>query len=41
LFSGGLKLGFEENEEKRIAGDGVGKGDEEGGEEFFKRGFHC
>jgi hypothetical protein len=34
-------LGFEENEEKGVTGDGVGKGDEEEGREFFKRWFHC
>jgi hypothetical protein len=27
-------LGFEENQEESIAGNGVGKGDEEEGEEF-------
>jgi len=37
----GLELRFEENEEESIAGDGVGRGHEEEGEEFFKRGFHC
>ena len=44
-FIGFLELGFEENEEKRIACDSVGKGEEEEGSEFafhvFKGlGFH-
>jgi hypothetical protein len=38
---GDLELGFKENQEESIAGDGVGKGEEEEGSEFFKRGFHC
>ena len=31
---GDLELGFEENQEESVAGDGVGNGDEEGGQEF-------
>ena len=35
----GLELGFEENQEESVAGDGVGKGDEEGGQEFAAHGI--
>jgi len=36
---GDLELGFEENQEESVAGDGVGKGDEEGGQEFAAHGI--
>jgi len=31
---GDSELGFKENQEEGVAGDGVGKGEEEGGQEF-------
>jgi len=36
----GLELRFEEDEEEGVTCDGVGRGHEEDGSEFFKRGFH-
>ena len=38
---GDSELGFKENQEESVAGDGVGKGEEEEGEEFAFHGIQA